>query len=178
METPVHQLLQICHYLLILTKVHSSTFYLLCSIEKRSCNMIFAQILPFITSLSLWFRSYFTRTVTTTNTASAVSAVTVRWQTSPSPARTMLFCAMTATATSSPPNVWPAIKLSCLVWMASAHIISHNSCHFLTNLVQTGLRSSPIALCGSFSLFSILLCKTASLHTTETDSMSRPQVFR
>ncbi len=90
----------------------------------------------------MWFRSYFTRTVTTTSTASAVSAVTVRWQMSPSPARTMLFCAMTATAMSSPPNVWPAIKPSCLVWMTSAHIISHNSCSFLTNLVQTGLVQS------------------------------------
>lgn len=178
METPVHQLLQICHDLLTLTKVHSSTFYLFVFHWKKVIQHDFCMNSPLHNNI-LWFRSYFTRTVTTTSTASAVSAVTVRWQTSPSPARTMLFCAMIATATSSPPNVWPAIKPSCLVWMTSAHIISHNSCSFLTNLVQTGLRSSPIALWhSSFSLFSILLCKTARLHTIETDSMSRPQVCR
>ncbi|KTF87534.1 hypothetical protein cypCar_00007189 [Cyprinus carpio] len=56
-----------------------------------------------------------------------------------------------------------------------------NTCDECKELIghdsRTGLKSSPIALWHrSFSLFSILLCKTASLHTSETDSMSRPQV--
>ena len=60
-------------------------------------------------------RNSSTRTGTITSTVSAVSAVIVRWQTSPSPARMRPCSAMTATVMSSPPNVSPATRSSCQV---------------------------------------------------------------
>lgn len=60
-------------------------------------------------------RSSSTRTGIITSIVSVVSAVTAHWQMSPSPARMTHCSAMTATVTSSPPNVSPVIRSLCQV---------------------------------------------------------------
>lgn len=73
------------------------------------------------------------RTDITTLTVSAVSAATALWQTSPSRARRLRWCAATATAASSPPSVCPATRQSCQVTTIKTLYSSNSK---LTNLLR------------------------------------------
>lgn len=64
-------------------------------------------------------------TTTTTKSVSAAPAAIARLPTNLSPARMKLFSVTTATATSSPPNVWPVTRPSCQVHKVTAGLVAH-----------------------------------------------------
>lgn len=100
-----------------------------CPRTSRETNT-YTQSHPFywISTISVFcvclFRSCTTMTTTTMRSVSTAPAAIAHLPTNLLPARTKLYYVMTATATSFPPNVWPATRPSCQVCNATAGLVT------------------------------------------------------